>query len=230
MVLQIFAIFPRRLTAAGFCTLSRHINNTFPEDPLPVELSQFSARMNGGSVDLFWRTETEVNNAEFIILREETIVYTGESTGESAVGKIRGAGNSNAAKEYHFKDSNVKPGRVYRYTLKQVDFDGMVTYSDKQEVHFKEQGYMLYPNFPNPFNPATTISFYLPEASEVSLIIYNAAGEEMVRLIGGRIEAGYHSVVWTGENSVGKSVSGGVYFYRLIAGNVSLNGKMVYLK
>lgn len=214
----------------NWAKMATALNNTFPEGPLPVELSHFSARLDGSGVELSWRTETEVNNAEFVILREEVIVYTGESTGEIVIGKRQGAGNSNAPKEYLFHDKNVKPGRLYRYTLKQVDFDGSFTLSSRQEVHLQEQGYMLYPNFPNPFNPATTIAFYLPETSEASLTIYNAAGEETARLINGKIEAGYHVVQWDGKNVAGQGVSGGVYFYRLKAGSVSLNGKMVYLK
>lgn len=201
------------------------LNETFPEDPLPVELSHFSVRAFAGRADLFWKTETEINNLEFVVLREETIVYTGESNGRVIIGRVPGSGNSNSVKEYGFRDTDVKPGRLYRYTLKQIDSDGSFTFSETVEVLFQEQGFVLYPNYPNPFNPSTAISFYLPKGELVSLIIYNALGKEITRLIDRQYLSGYQTVNWSGENA-----AGGIYFYRLTTETNFLSGKMVYLK
>jgi len=85
--------------------------------------------------------------------------------------------------------------------------------------------YLLSQNFPNPFNPVTSIEYTLPMASEIVLMIYNIRGENVVRLIEGGQSAGYHSVVWDASN-----VSSGIYFYRLQAGDFVQTRKMVLLK
>ena len=85
--------------------------------------------------------------------------------------------------------------------------------------------YSLAPAYPNPFNPSTTIEYSLPKSAEVRLVIFNILGEELVRLVEERQEAGVHSTVW---NAVG--LPSGIYFYRLDAGNFSQTKKIVLLK
>ena len=68
-------------------------------------------------------------------------------------------------------------------------------------------------NFPNPFNPATTISFELPEASQIALVIYDVLGREVTRLVEGPLEAGRHSVTWEAGH-----LPSGTYFYELTSG------------
>ena len=74
---------------------------------------------------------------------------------------------------------------------------------------------LLYSNFPNPFNPETTISFSLPETSDVELSIYNIKGQKVRTLLAEEREMGKHSVVWSGDDDTGKKVSSGVYFYQI---------------
>jgi hypothetical protein len=85
-------------------------------------------------------------------------------------------------------------------------------------------------NYPNPFNPSTTISFALPGEIAIELKIYNIRGQEVKTLISKVMPAGYHEVVWDGKNSGGEEVSSGVYFYRLTAGEFSESRKMIMLK
>jgi len=89
----------------------------------------------------------------------------------------------------------------------------------------------LQQNSPNPFNPRTTISYFLPEASQVRLSIYNLGGQ-LVRLLyrGESKIAGQHSVVWTGRNDRGRAVPSGVYLYRLEAGDFVQTRRMTLLK
>jgi hypothetical protein len=75
--------------------------------------------------------------------------------------------------------------------------------------------YELSQNFPNPFNPSTTIMYALPAPGAVSLIVYDGLGREVTRLVDNEQSAGYHTVQWTGANAAGQQVSTGVYFYRL---------------
>jgi predicted lipoprotein with Yx(FWY)xxD motif len=85
-------------------------------------------------------------------------------------------------------------------------------------------------NYPNPFNPRTVIRFYLPEAQEIVLDIYNVSGERVARLAEGLREKGYHDVTWDGRNSSGIVCSSGVYFSRLTAGKSSISRKMVIMR
>lgn len=85
--------------------------------------------------------------------------------------------------------------------------------------------FFLAQNQPNPFNPETTISFGLPEAVDVTLTVYNSAGQRVATLVSGRMPAGEHSVVLDGA-----SLSSGVYFYHLNAGKYSAIKKCVMMK
>ena len=88
----------------------------------------------------------------------------------------------------------------------------------------------LYQNQPNPFNPATVISFYLPEAREIVLDIYSVTGQRVARLAHGNREKGLHEVRWDGVNSRGVKCSSGTYFYRLTSGKYSTSRKMVIMR
>ncbi len=76
--------------------------------------------------------------------------------------------------------------------------------------------FALHPAYPNPFNPSTTIRFDLPEAAEVSLLIYDMLGREVARLVTGRRGPGYHQVTWDGRNAEGRSVPTGLYIARML--------------
>ena len=89
--------------------------------------------------------------------------------------------------------------------------------------------FALLGNYPNPFNPATNISFALPVNSSVSLKVYNIAGQ-LVWSYEKYYEAGTHTVTWDGTNESGETVSSGVYFYRLSAGPYAAVRKMVLTK
>jgi len=75
--------------------------------------------------------------------------------------------------------------------------------------------YTLRNNYPNPFNPRTTIAFDLPEESHVTLIIYDISGREVVRLVDGNLNEGFRHAVWDGKDKSGIQVSSGVYLYSI---------------
>jgi len=85
--------------------------------------------------------------------------------------------------------------------------------------------YLLSDNYPNPFNPATTIQYALPETGDVLLTIYDLRGQEVASLVSEVHQAGYHKATWDASN-----FSSGIYFYRLQAGNFVQTRKMVLLK
>ncbi|MFZ1685517.1 MAG: T9SS type A sorting domain-containing protein [Candidatus Zixiibacteriota bacterium] len=90
--------------------------------------------------------------------------------------------------------------------------------------------YSLAQNFPNPFNPATEIQFGLPRAGRVVVSIYDIRGSEVITLVDKNINAGTFHVTWNGLDRNGRSVSTGVYFYRLQAGEFTQSKKMLLLK
>jgi hypothetical protein len=85
-------------------------------------------------------------------------------------------------------------------------------------------------NYPNPFNPTTTISFSIPNSENVNLSIYNIHGQKVKELASGSFERGKHSLVWDGKSDNGKNVSSGVYFYNLRTSGESITHKMILLK
>jgi hypothetical protein len=191
---------------------------------LPVELSSFSAVILDNGVKLNWRTETEVNNYGFEILRAHT--STPLSVKEwDVLGFVEGSGNSNSPKEYSFMDNNVTAGK-YSYRLKQIDTDGKFEYSKVIEVDLgSPQKFELSQNYPNPFNPVTTIRYSLTQSGNVKLIVYNLLGEQIAELDNGFKEAGIHTINFNAEN-----LNSGIYIYDLEAGELVQSRKMLLVK
>jgi hypothetical protein len=92
------------------------------------------------------------------------------------------------------------------------------------------EAFLLNQNFPNPFNPSTTITFELPEAGEVTIKVYNILGQELITLFSGIVQSGKYSVDWNGLNDAGSPLSSGTYLYKLTAGEFTQTRKMILLK
>ena len=89
------------------------------------------------------------------------------------------------------------------------------------------EGFVLGPNYPNPFNPATVIPYELAAGAHVRLEVFNLLGQRVATLVDGYQAAGSHRAVWTATNAAGQAVSAGVYLYRLTAGGATATGRMV---
>ncbi len=89
---------------------------------------------------------------------------------------------------------------------------------------------VLYPAFPNPFNPVTSIRYNLPQAGLVKLQVYDLMGREIRTLTAGFENAGEKSAIWDARDNQGAMVSSGVYIYRLEAGEQVLSDKVILLK
>jgi len=90
--------------------------------------------------------------------------------------------------------------------------------------------FALSPNFPNPFNPSTTIRYQLPRQSLVRLIVYNSRGQIVRTLVNKEQSANYYSVSWNGRNDKGMKVSSGIYIYYFKAGRFETVRKMILVK
>ncbi|MCB1060090.1 MAG: T9SS type A sorting domain-containing protein [Calditrichaeota bacterium] len=118
--------------------------------------------------------------------------------------------------------------RLYLSALTDGQFNSAVAKpvgDTPQETFGIATGFALHENYPNPFNPSTTIAFNLPEAVRVKLVVYDVIGKEVARLLDGESGAGLHTVVFDG-----RALPSGVYFYRLEAGALVDTRKMVLMK
>ena len=186
---------------------------------VPVELTSFTAAANGEDVILSWSTATELNNLGFEIQRSI------EGDEFFTVGFVDGHGTTTEQHNYTYSDKNLENSKYY-YRLKQVNYDGSYEYSDVVEVEFKAfNSYELEQNFPNPFNPATTIKFSIPKEIQVNLVTYNILGEKVKDLKNEVMKPGYYEVEFNAS-----ALSSGVYFYRIKAGDFVRTKKMLLLK
>jgi hypothetical protein len=186
-----------------------------PNDPMPVELTTFTASVTKSIINLNWRTATEIKNQGFEVQRKT------ETSDWGKIGFVQGNGNSNVPKNYSFTDKEVTTGKYY-YRLKQIDNDGKFEYSKVAEAYFgNPQSYELNQNYPNPFNPSTVISYRLKEKGFVKLKVYDIRGELVKELVNETKEAGDYKAEFNG-----KGLASGVYIYRIEV--MGSGNKLVY--
>jgi subtilisin family serine protease len=185
---------------------------------IPVELESFTAAANENSVTLSWSTATEKNNSGFSIERKTPLDERWRE-----VGFVPGFGTTTERKSYSFTDVNLSMGN-YSYRLKQIDFDGTIEYSNEVLAEIgAPRNFALMQNYPNPFNPSTTIEFSIPEASNISVEVYNVIGELVASLVNQSLDAGYHKINFNASN-----LPSGTYVYQLKA--TGQNGTFIEAK
>ena len=101
---------------------------------------------------------------------------------------------------------------------------------EEDKIHLNPQTFRLDQNFPNPFNPTTTISYEIPVDAKIRLTVFDIRGQEIVTLAEGYKRMGHYQLQWSGLNHAGQSVSTGVYFCRLITDEYQQTIKMLYLR
>jgi hypothetical protein len=179
-----------------------------------------------------------MNNAGFKVYRKD-----GDLPGfQNLEGLIPGAGTTTEPKSYSFTDNDVQPDVLYTYQIadieegtgKETPHPAITIMATKEALQAKEipQAYKLHANYPNPFNPETTIEFDVPAGTynDTSLRIYDVSGKLIKMLINGTMDPGYHSVVWDGKDNNGTSVSSGVYYCKMVTKNYSKVMQLVLLK
>ncbi len=98
---------------------------------------------------------------------------------------------------------------------------------DEFSENVSPREFILFPNYPNPFNPETTIKYQLPTTSDVSLQIYNLFGQLVTTLVDEMKPAGYYAVRWNGKDRHGNPVASGVYLYMLKTKEFTQTRKMI---
>jgi hypothetical protein len=142
-------------------------------------------------------------------------------------------GSSASTREYLHIDRTAAFGRAYEYLLEAIDFnDGHVFYGPRAASPGNPYNTEILPNYPNPFNPITTMRFSLREKLKVSLVVYDARGRVVRTLL--RPDkpwaAGKYTLIWNARNDMGMEVPSGQYFYRFTAGRYVKARKMILLK
>mgnify|MGYP006299922059 CR=1 FL=1 len=177
--------------------------------PTAVNLSTFTAESVDNHVVVSWETSKEINTTGFYLLKSEN-----KDNGFIRVNPDMIKSNKTGI--YSFRDNDVAAGKHYFYKLLEIDRYGYENEYGLVEAEVAlPTRVALHPNYPNPFNPSTTIRFELPKAYRVELVVYNIRGERVNTLIDKKMSAGIHSVVWHADNTAGHVVPSGVYYCRL---------------
>ncbi len=132
----------------------------------------------------------------------------------------------------------ISENSIYHYSVASKNGDLISDYSEVLDVQVTANDEnnapnnctKLYANYPNPFNPETTIRFSLKEQTNVNLDIFNIKGQKVKTLINDRMNKGMHKIVWNGKNNENHKCASGIYFYKLKTNNYSKISKMLMLK
>ena len=192
--------------------------------------SNFTYFIQGNSVTLSWEKPRDVTEFHgfigYHVYRDDQLLV-----------------NEPIMTESH-SDANV-PSGVYKYslialykigesehvTIEEVIVNNLST-DDVPSVHVT----MLYNNYPNPFNPTTTIQFEIRNSESgishtpVSIDIFNVKGQKIRSLVNGNFGSGVHQAVWNGKDDSGNSMGSSIYFYRMTAGEYTATKKMILMK
>ncbi|MBI5474892.1 MAG: T9SS type A sorting domain-containing protein [Ignavibacteriae bacterium] len=216
------------ITVAGVDGLSRW-TAADANAPLPVQLASFTGTIVNSRVKLDWTTISEVNNYGFFVQRRINGLVDWVEVENSFVA---GHGTTTSQHHYTFTDNTLLTAST-EYRLKQVDLDRTVHYSEPIRVdrptsvsEVAPKQFTLSQNYPNPFNPTTTIKFTVEKTAHTTLSMFNMIGQQVATLFDATAEPGrYYSVKFDG-----KSLSSGLYFYKLVSGARSDIKKLVLTK
>jgi hypothetical protein len=183
-------------------------------------------------VTIKWTTISEVNNFGFYVQKLNAATNSFVRIDESFKA---GQTNSTEPQSYSYTDKDVSGSEV-QYRLEQIDNNSLTNYYGPIIVSKNPSGikdgdavpavFKLTQNYPNPFNPSTKISFSLATAGYTSLKVYNVIGQEVATLYNGVAEAGRLYVVRLDATNL----NSGIYFCKLVSGNLTEIRKIVALK
>jgi hypothetical protein len=212
-----------------------------PEAALPISLQSFSVAplSQSGGVKIEWKTVSEIDNYGFLVERSAA----GPPFAFAAVpGSFTpGQGTTQEPHTYAFIDSSVTPGK-WTYRLKQMDLDGTVRTFDPVAIEIATTAVndepavpavtSLAENYPNPFNPVTTIGYSVGivsrqslAVSNVRLAVYDLLGREVAVLVDEQKQPGEYTATWDAGG-----MASGIYYYRLTAGGFRETKRMLLVR
>jgi len=202
----------------GWDIYAQHVPAAWEPAPVPVLFSSIRIESKTDGVFLNWNLNADEALDGFEIFR----------SGSDGERRLNDALLDPETRTFH--DSDVTPGSQYNYVVVAVLPNGDRIQSQRVAVRTQGATLALFQNWPNPFNPTTTISFQLPDRMHVSLSVFDIQGRLVRNLRDEVMEAGHGEGTWDGRDNRGGAVASGVYFCKLVAGNSTLSQRMVLLK
>lgn len=180
----------------------------------------------GNQVKISWGVNSEISINRYAVER---------SSGGSdfvEIGSVAAKGNTDTTARYSYYD-NIGNLALAQYRIRQITNDGgqestpVINFilTGVNGDHFSPMTFELRQNFPNPFNPATTIQFQIPNSALTTLRVYDILGREISTILNQDLNAGVHKINWDSAH-----VASGVYFYRLASGKYVDTKKMIVAK
>ena len=176
---------------------------------------------NENRVELSWALAGDDQDLDFVIARR--------AADEPEYATIATGGVESRDGSFVFADETVEPATDYSYFVEVLQGDRVIA-SFTTQVSTPEIRFALQRNFPNPFNPNTTIRFAVPERTPVRLTIYDVAGRQVRALVDEQRRAGIYSEVWDGRDDAGRPAISGTYVYKLQTADRIASHKMMLLK
>ncbi len=130
---------------------------------------------------------------------------------------------------YHPMDRTLRISTIGRGAYKSKAIDAKIT-SIGSNNEIIPDGFVVYSNYPNPFNPITNIKFEVGKPGKVQINIYNERGQQIRKLIHKEFSAGLHTIIWDSKNELGMNVSSGTYYARIINNGLAKSIKMMLVK
>jgi hypothetical protein len=199
-------------------------------------------------VELNWDANTEADLNQYKIYRASNYSSTPPQSGYDLIATLNAYSGGDPVTSYVDEEVFAYPSSWWvHYKIRAVDLEGhhssyseIASYNavlfriternEGKEIKTIITDYFLSQNFPNPFNPITTIQFGLRDSGPVELSIHNLSGQRIATLVNGYLDSGNYQVIWDSKDQKGKEVSSGIYIYQLKAGDRRLVKKMMLIK
>jgi len=210
------------------------------DDPLPVELSSFSATLNAQNYAILnWTTQSESELTGYHVYRSNEPI---QSNSVCITTSLIPAQNISTGADYTFTDNELTEEGTYYYWLESMDISGNSTFFGPISLNFNlhddgeivsdpdHLGRSIIKNYPNPFKPSTKISFYLQNQEDASITIFNTRGQVVKQYTAKSYNPGWHEINWQGKDDNGSSLPSGIYLVRLTGKSCNMLNKMIMLK
>lgn len=162
--------------------------------------------------------------------------YTGNKAGWYKDGRSLsaycGKGYRDVKLRLRFVSDSTRVGPALGWFIDNIEIKTgeLVTSLAEEKLGVAPSGYRLADNYPNPFNPETTIEYEIPISGSIRLEIYNMLGQKIKTLIDQNQMAGVHRAIWNGKNEFGEAVASGIYLYRIQSNNFTATKRMLLIR
>lgn len=187
-----------------------------------VMLDSWRCFSNGSGIEVEWNLFESKVDMTYHVFRE--------LLGSDRFMPIQADIEECGSKSFKFIDADIEPALAYRYRVDVSYREITRTLFMTDFICIDAPVLTLGQNFPNPFNPSTTIAFGIEKQADVKLTIFDVSGSLVRTLVRGVKEEGIYHITWNGQNDSGNHVASGIYFYRLVAGDFVQTRKMVLLR